>query len=381
MSRTAVGAITIADVADGGSPISAILTNENHTFAANYLGTVHGTEMGVFSSLVKIFLGTTLGVFKSTTVTTATADHNKFSIGTITSSASSWTTAVHPTTGAITVTGIPAASTTNTSTILSVPITVNDTSSSLKTVTMSLSLSKSIAGAGGQIVQMTATKQHFQYDEFATLAPSGQANIIMNLATQGAVGTLTATKSLDGGSFTTLAVGAGAGAASSIDVDGTGAADSIVITPANFGASNTMTIKVSGAAGGSDSVSIVRIRDGVRGASALNVDVKSSDGNIFKNNTGANKTLTCEIIDQIDGSEITHVGTGTGQTSVHYNWQRVDAGGSVSDVLVVDNNDQLVSSTGTSADGLGRAFIVVGAEDVANNSSTQFSCEVTVTDN
>jgi len=381
MSRTAVGAITIADVADGGSPISAILTNENHTFAADYLGTVDGTEMGVFSSLVKIFLGTTSGVFKSTAVTAASGDYNKFSIGTITSTSSSWTTAINPSTGAITVTGIPAASTTNTSTVLSVPITVNDTSASLKTITMSISLSKTIAGAGGQIVQMTATHQYFQYDASTVLSPAGQASVTLGIATQGAVGTLTATKSLDGGAFTSLAVGAGADVASSVDIDGTGAADTIVITPANFGSNNTMTIKVAGAAGGSDSVSIVRVRDGVRGASSLFVNVKSSDGNIFKNNTGTNKTLTCEVFDQIDGSAVTHVGTGSGQTSVYFNWQRVDAGGSAADVLVVNNTGQVVSTTGISADGLGRSFIVVGAEDVADNSSTQFSCEVTVTDN
>ena len=34
MARSATGAITLTDVADGGSPISAVLSNENHSFAA-----------------------------------------------------------------------------------------------------------------------------------------------------------------------------------------------------------------------------------------------------------------------------------------------------------------------------------------------------------
>jgi len=379
MSRIAVGAITIADIADGGSPIAAFLTNENHTFAAGTDGTIVSAELAVFTTLVSMFLGTTAGVFKSTTVTTAGADANKFSIGTITSTAATWATNINASTGAITLTAAPTG-TSNLGTTLTVPITVNDTSSSLKSVTLVISLSKQIAGAGGQIVQMTANKQHFQYDEFAVLSPAGQNNITLTMATQGATGALTAQKSIDGGTYTTLAVGSGAGYASSIDIDGLGANDNIVITPANFGSSNTMTVRVSGVNDGSDSVSLVRIRDGVRGASSLFVAINSSDGTLFKNNSGSAKTITCEIWDQVDGSAVTHVGSTAGQRSVNFNWQRVDAGGTSADVFVTSGTRN-VSATGVTADGLGAATLIIGPEDISDNSSTQFSCEVTVTEN
>ena len=175
MSRIAVGAITIADMADGGSPIAAFLTNENHTFAAGTDGTIASAELSVFTTFVSIFLGTTAGTFKSTSVTTAGSDANKFSIGTITTSSAGWVAAVNATTGAITLTASPTGAN-NLGTTLTVPVTVNDTSTSLKSVSLVISLSKQIAGAGGQIVQMTANKQHFQYDEFAVLSPAGQNN-------------------------------------------------------------------------------------------------------------------------------------------------------------------------------------------------------------
>lgn len=380
MARIAVGAITIADIADGGSPIAAFLTNENHTFAASTDGDITSIELAVFTTAVNIYLGTTAGTFKSTAVTSAGSDANKFSIGTISSSASGWVTATNVSTGAITVTTAPTGSS-NLGTTLSVPVTVNDTSVSLKNITLIISLSKQIAGAGGQIVQMTANKQHFQYDEFAVLSPAGQNNITLTMTTQGATGALTAQKSIDGGTYTTLAVGAGSGFASSIDIDGLNSNDNIVITPANFGSANTMTVRVSGANDGSDSVSLVRIRDGISGKSSLFVAVSSSDGTLFKNNSGNAKTVTCEIWDQLDGSAITHVGTSPSQRSVFFNWQRVDAGGTAADVYVASTSSRQVSASGVTADGYDKSTLIIGPEDISDNSSTQFSCEVTVTEN
>ena len=379
MSRIAVGAITIADIADGGSPIAAFLTNENHTLAAGTGGTISSTELAVFTTAVSIFLGTTAGTFKSTDVTASGADANKYSIGTIVSSAAIWATSTNPSTGAITLTASPTG-TTNLGTTLTVPVTVNDTSATLKSIELIITLNKQLAGAGGQIVQMTANKQHFQFDQFAVLSPQEQNDIVFTMATQGATGALTAQKSIDGGVYTTLAQGAGAGFASIIDIDGLNADDQIVITPDNFGAANTMTVRVSGANDGSDSISLVRIRDGVAGVSSLFVALSSSDGTLFKNNSGTPKTITCEIWDQLDGSSVEHVGTGPGQRSVEFNWQRVDAGGTSSEVFV-STGTRTVSGAGVSADGYDAKTLVIGPEDISDNSSTQFSCEVTVTDN
>jgi len=377
MSRIATGAITITDIADGGSPISAFLTNENHTFAASSVGDVASSERDAFTTSVSIFMGFAAGTYKNSAVALGSTDYNKFSYGTLTSSSAGWTTAVDASTGDVTISAIPTG-TSNKSTVITIPISVNDTSQSLKSTTLSLTLTKAIEGTGGAVVQLTATKQYFQYDEFATLAPAVQSDIVMTIETQGNIGTLTAQKSIDGASFTTLASGSTADLADTLDIDGVGT-DQIIISSANFSDSNTMTIRVNGANGGSDSVSLVRVRDGVRGASALVVDIVSNDGSIFKNNTGSDKTITCNIYDMINGAAVTHVGTSSGETSVNYNWQRVDAGGTSSDVLVSSGTRNVVSSGGVTSDGLGASTLVIGATDISDNSSTQFSCEVTVT--
>ena len=386
MSRVATGAITITDIADGGSPISAFLTNENHTFAASNLGAVTSAERSNFSTTVGLFVGFAIGIYKHTAVAAVVGDYNKFNytLASISSSSAGWTWAIDSTTGAITIAAIPGG-TSNKSTVITIPIVVNDSSTTLKNVTLSLTLNKSIEGTGGAVIQLSATKQYFQYDEFANLAPAVQADVTINRDTQGIVGTLTAQKSVDGAGFTTLVQGTGADEAKLLDIDGAGAADSVVISTANFHDSNTLTIKISGSTGGSDSVSLVRVRDGIRGASGLYVNVTSNDGNVFKNGTGTDKTITCTIFDMIDGTGITHAGTGTGQTSVVYNWQRVDAGGTSADVFVNSGTRDVtpfVSSGATpSADGAGAATLIIGHTDIADNSSTQFSCTVTITDN
>jgi len=109
------------------------------------------------------------------------------------------------------------------------------------------------------------------------------------------------------------------------------------------------------------------------------VTLVSNDGNVFKNNAGADKTITAKVLDMRTGGYLTHVGTGSGQLQVNYNWQRADAGGTATDVQVSSGTRDVVSSGGVSADGDGNATIVVGPVDIADNSSTQFECEVTVT--
>ena len=377
MARSATGAITLTDVADGGSPISAVLSNENHSFAAAAsTGAVSTAEKDEFSSLPQVFIGTTTGTYKNSTVTTAGADVNKFSLGTITSSSTGWSLSKDSATGELTMNALPTG-TSNKSTTLTIPITVNDGSSNLKTVTLNLTLNKAIEGIGGAIIILTANKQFFQYDASTNLAPSVQGDIIIDVETQGLVGTLTPNISVNGGAWGTLSQGTGADQAKAI-ATGT---SSITISTDNFDDSDTIAIRVAGATGGTDTVSIVRVRDGVQGASALVVDLLSNDGNIFKNNAGSDKTITAQVLDMQTGSFLTHVGTGSGQLQVHYNWQRSDAGGTEADVQVASGTRDVVSSGGVSADGDGNATIVVGPVDIADNSSTQFKCEVTVTQN
>jgi len=378
MARTATGAITLTDVADGGSPISAVMSNENHSFAAAAsTGAVSTAEKDEFASLPQVFIGTTTGTYKNSTVTTASSDINKFSLGTITSSSTGWSLTKNNTTGELTMNALPTG-TSNKSTTMTVPITVNDGSSNLKTVTLNITLNKAIEGIGGAIIILTANKQYFQYDADTNLSPSVQSDIIIDVDTQGLVGTLTPYISVDGGSWGTLSQGAGADQAKTIATGTT----SITISSANFSDSNTIAVKVTGATGGSDTLSIVRVRDGIQGASAIVVTLVSNDGNVFKNNSGSDKTITAEVLDMQTGGYLTHVGTGSGQLQVNYNWQRSDAGGTSADVQVVNSSSRdVVSSGGVSADGDGNNTIIVGFGDIANNSSTQFKCEVTVTQN
>jgi len=375
MGRTATGAITLTDVADGGSPISAVMSNENHSFAAAAsTGEVSTAEKSAFSSLPQVFIGTTTGTYKNSTVTTASADINKFSIGTIDSSSTGWSLTKNNSTGALTMNALPTG-TSNKSTTMTVPITVNDGSSNLKAVTLKITLNKAIEGIGGAIIILTANKQYFQYDADTNLAPAVQSDIIIDVETQGIVGALTSSISVDGGSWGTLSQGTGADQAKTIATGTT----SITISSDNFDDSNTISVKVAGATGGSDSLSIVRVRDGIQGNSALVVTLVSNDGNVFKNNAGADKTITAKVLDMRTGGYLTHVGTGSGQLQVNYNWQRADAGGTATDVQVSSGTRDVVSSGGVSADGDGNATIVVGPVDIADNSSTQFECEVTVT--
>lgn len=377
MARSATGAITLTDVADGGSPISAVLSNENHSFAAAAsTGAVSTSEKDEFASLPQVFIGTTTGTYKNTTVTTSSADVNKFSLGTLTSSSAGWSLSKSSATGELTMNALPTG-TSNKSTTMTVPITVNDGSSNLKTVTLNLTLNKAIEGIGGAIIILTANKQYFQYDADTNLAPSVQGDITIDVDTQGLVGTLTPYISVDGGSWGTLSQGTGADQAKTIAAGTT----SITISSANFSDSNTIAVKVTGATGGSDTLSVVRVRDGIQGASALVVDLLSNDGNIFKNNAGADKTITAQVLDMKTGSFLTHVGTGSGQLQVNYDWQRSDAGGTGADVQVTSGTRDVVASGGISADGDGNNTIVVGPVDVLDNSSTQFKCIVTVTQN
>ena len=374
MSRTATGAITITDIADGGSPISAFLTNENHTFASSPAGDISSAERLLFTTLATVFVGINTGTFKSTPVTATVGDKFKFSYGTTTSSAADWAYSVNTGTGAFTITATPTG-TTNKSTLLTVPIIINDGSSTLKTISLTITLTKAIEGSGGQIVQVSANKQFYSYDAESVLAPTSQGNVVIGIETQGNVGSIVIKKSVDGGVFSTLVEGTG------VDQGLVVSDSSVTISPSNFDNSQTMTIRVSGSSGGSDSVSLVRVRQGDRGASALIVTVQSNDGNVFKNNTGSDKTITCDVYDTIDGSSVLHVGSGSGETSVNFNWQRADAGGTATDVNVATGTRNVVNAGGDSADGLGANTLVVEAADIADNSSTQFSCIVTVTEN
>ena len=380
MPRVASGAITITDVTDGTTPISAFLTNENHTFPADTTGSVGETDRQAFSSTPTVFVGTTAATYTASTPTT----NNTFTVGTIASSNNTWTAVVSGA-GVITVSDIPTGTTTTTlSTVLTVPLTVRNSGVNVS-VSLSISLSKAVEGAGGAIVQMTPNKQFFSFDADGTESPSGQTNIILLVNSQGNTGTLTATKSIDGGTFSALVAGAGADQAATIDIDGSGGDDAIAVSVENFSDSETLTIRVVGAAGGTDSVSIVRVRAGATGAAALIVVVESDSGTTFKTTDGSDvtRTLSCRIYDAATGAEIDPRASGT-QLDVSFTWTLGDSNGTQVRVTSSSNRNIITSggtaATGTITSSSSNRFdqLIVDATDVST--LQQYTCVVSVPD-
>jgi hypothetical protein len=206
---------------------------------------------------------------------------------------------------------------------------------------------------------MTPSRLTFQFDETGTTTTDGSITLALKYA--GDLGGLEAEFALNGSTtFSPLIQGTGADKASVIDIDGTAPDDRIVITPSNFSNSDILTIRVKGITpgSGSDTVSIVKIKKGAKGLASLFVSITSnSEGFVFKNNSGSEKTLTAQVYDMADGSSI--------NTGVAYVWQKNGVNISGGDL-------------GSNANSTSKTFKVTAAM-VANSSSDQFQCNVTVT--
>jgi hypothetical protein len=342
MARTGVGAITITDIKDGIHPISMVLSNQSHTFSADWQGTISAAEKDAFSCEVFAYIGDTRATYDAA----ATPANNTYDV-TITDPAG-WVSnkSVVNNQLVIKLTSVPTG-TTNKSGKLDLTIDVKNYLGFTTTIEAVISLAKMIEGADGTVVTLTPSRQTFQYDEHGVTT---DGNVEIPVTAMGNVGSLSAFYSLNGNtSWSALSVGAGANQASSIDIDGANGDDKIVITPANFGTADVFTVKVTGSAGGSDITSIIRIQDGSTGPSAILVSIKSSTGGmIFKNNAGATKTLTAQVFDMSDGSEITNV--------TSYQWKK---------------NDVNVAGATTST-------LSVSPSDITDDNSEEYSCHVTV---
>ena len=377
MARTARGAVTVIDVQDGTNPITAFLTNENHTFAGSSTGVIDSNTINDFASEVVAFVGDTRAVYNNAGTTTP----NTYRITGIAYAGTStgWGTPTFSTsTGVI---GIPSISTTaviSTSAVVTFSVT-NSLGILVPGLTQTLSLSIVREGTGGAIVEMTATRQNFLADNSGSLN-AGQDAIVLGIETQGNVGNLTVSTSVDGAAFVTqTSTGNASGSVSAFDTDSSGTVDGsgaipnafqrIAIADSNLGAADTLTVRVSGATGGTDSISIFKVRDGAEGASAIIVSVDSSNGLIFRNSGGNAKTMTATVFDANDGSQITDGNV--------YTWTRSGSGSvSAGTVRVNSSSDRTVrAAAGVEASGPDYSSIIIGPEDVDANE--QFTCEVT----
>ena len=388
MARIASGAITITDITDGADPISAFLTNENHTFSASTSGTVPPTEITAFSSSVQIFVGGTAGVFQTAAVGPSTTK-GRFNIANP-ASVNGWNVDV-TSAGVLSLT---SAGTTNSQQVN--VVTTIATGAGTVSVTLVLTLSRVNAGSGGEIITLSASKQTFTFNNAGTaLSPSVQPNVsFIYTGTKTAGSTVDFRQIVTSSSDTVISETALVSgiARTTVTSASTTFSGTITMEETDFSPNNIYTVKVRILNGSTvvaeDSISVVKVQEGNTGANAVNVKVVSSNGDTFKNAAGTAKTLTAEIRDAVDGSLITHVGTASGQTSVHYDWRIGEVNGSV---VRLDSGTRNVKSTssvpdttgGSTATGTGTSFstIIVGAEDVVDGSTQQFSCIVTITDN
>ena len=376
MARTARGAATLIDVQDGTNPITAFLTNENHTFAAESTGTISADSISGFSSQIVAFVGDTQATYSASTATP-----NTFRITGIAYSGTStgWGTPTFTSGGVISIPSISTTAVSTASAVVTFSVT-NSLGNPVPGLTQTISLSIVKEGTGGAIIEMTATRQNFLADNSGTLN-AGQDDIILGVETQGLVGNLVVSTSVDGAAFATQsATGNGVGGVSAFDVDSSGSVETtgslpntferLAISQTNLGSADTLTVRVAGAgAGGTDSISIFKVRDGAEGASAIIVSVDSNNGLIFRNSAGADKVLTATVFDADDGTQIS-----AGNV---YTWTRSGSGSvSASIVRVTSSTDRtVVAQGGVEASGTAFPDIIIGSADVDANE--QFTCEVT----
>lgn len=371
MARVSSSEITLIDVTDGTNPINAYLTNENHSFSQTETGTVNNVA-GFSTKLI---------VYEGLTPLTYDADNSlvsgeyRITSAAYVETATNWgTPSINHSNATVTIPSI--GSITEKQVTLRITFSYKNTLGSTVTgLTKDCTLTVIQQGAGGLVIDLTASNQIFTADSAGVLTAS-QSDIIISVATQGSVGNYSYSTSLNGAAFVSKTATADtAGNISGFDNDDTGTKLTgslptsnlarLFISQGNLGdANNTLTVKLAGATGGVDFVTIYKAKQGVTGTAALIVVIESSDGTVFKNNTGTAKTLTCKVYDMATGTQIT--------SGVTYTWTRS------SGTLYVDNttNRNVQATAGVALTAGNYPTIVVEAEDV--NTSEKFACSVSV---
>ena len=376
MARVASNEITITDISDGTNPITAFTTNANHTFAAAANGTV--SNVGGFTSTLIVFVGQTQASYVSTIGSTP----DTFSITSVAyvGSSTGWGTPSNAS-GTITIPSISATAAISVTLRLTFSVVPTSTTTPVTGITQDITLSVVKEGAGGQVIEIVPSSQTFFANSSGTLNAS-QTNIILGIESQGTTGNITLATSINGAAFTTqTATSTAQGGISFYDADTSGTVETtgtfpvtqngiarLAISQTNLGnTGNTLTVKVTGATGGSDALTVFKVQEGAAGTGAVIVAVTSSDGVVFKNNAGTAKTLTANVTDADTGVAPT--------TSITYTWTRAAGAG----VRVTSSTDRTVVATGgVLASGTGFPNIIVGSEDVLTQE--RFGVSVSVAD-
>ena len=218
MARQSIGSFTITELADGTSPVAAFLSNESHTFAAAFDGTISGNEFGAFTTTLNVFLGDVAIPIDLVNTTDALMANNTFRLAKTAGNnddrleftGSNW-----PGVGSYTITaqvtpGVSARIDANNITVpdasnsggLIINVRVKTNNGTIRPFFLVVGYNKQIDGANGDSIQLEPTKQFFLADGAGTFDPVAQDDSIVNIFTQGMPGDLQYFVGQNGGAFT-----------------------------------------------------------------------------------------------------------------------------------------------------------------------------------
>ena len=424
-TKVGTGAISITDVKDGIQPIVMQLSNEAHAFVADQNGVVSPEELASFLCDVTLWIGDVEATYTDTVtlLTTGTpeaialakANTNKYNITLTSSLPSTW----KPKKDAngkkckVTMTEIPTGSLpAQKSAQIKVEVIASNSIGRIVTGELTISLFKGIQGVDGVAIRLEPSRLYFMADGTNALV-TPQTDITIKPKIIGDVGNVLNVKlSKDGGAFydydgpTIFGKNAAGQTATDVDSDGfkdytpedkapkDGYHDYIItITPEMFGNADIMTVFVKGSVNehASDTLSIARIKKGSAGEAALSVFINSSaNGTIFKNGQldTHRKILSAEVYDMATGTEIVD---GVDGYSISYNWMQDSLPVYIEPNVPTAQNKyrnvvnkvaydvgKISPNLAIPANGKGISYIQVGAEDVEDGKSSQFTVTVTV---
>ena len=381
--RTATAAVTLTDVIDGQSAVSAFLTNANHTFISSPTGQVGDAARTDFQTNVQAYVGGTELAYSSN----ATAGDGEFVIDDI--QQATGFTFVEGADGTITCDAIVAPDAAEYKRSGTVIVTVAyNTGKFTGTIDLELSVTIVRDGADSTVINLIQSDHTFLADADGVLA-SDQNDVIVEFVVTGTATNVAISTKTNGGAFSATTVGTEAGkiagyrlsqsdsftTTGSLPTEGWTTGSQIKIAPSNVGDSAfSYTMKVSGDQG-QDVVSVAKL---LAGRGAIKVDIIPSGLITFRNNSGDPVPLTAVVTDATsEGDNI--ITDNVGGFEIKYSWEYGDG----TSVRVASASDStVVTSGGVVADGINNNFsgITVGPEVVPDTSAPiSIRCDVTVT--
>jgi len=387
MARLTQASVTINNTVDGTLPVIAYAENENHTFPASEDGAVIATAQAAYSTAFNLYIGREKQTYNATVPTSSAGTFAIVTPGALTSqtnfTVNGWTLSKSGA-GVMTVTAV------GTPDLVEIPVGLAyfaPNSTTAVSVNVTITLSKSKSGNNGNVIDAAANKRFFTANTSNALDTqvSGVINIFRGGTLDNAV---TVSTSQNGGAFTGVSAGNAVGQVAGFSTDpqnpttgasptfSTGAINTGVrtlqVSTANFGTLETLAVKLTGADGGSDVITFVRLRTGDSGDTgdtgeqALQSSIETSNGDTLK--SAADSTTLTAVVKNVDG---------TVPAGITYLWKKT-VGITQSTVKVNNTTNNVVVLTG-GVNATSSFIVVTGASGaVVSRTSVPFSCEVNV---